>query len=106
MSEVYESGEDAPKCPWCGHVELWWEGTSLKGDGDTTLIECGACEKTYKVTMSVSYSFDTEAPEVCDECKEQCDLRFLGDSEVQAMLCRPCYLTWIGERGAMWAKTP
>ena len=54
--------EDQPRCPHCGHVDecegdLWSDGFSH--DDDVTESECGNCERAYKITLHVSYSYST-----------------------------------------------
>ena len=54
-------GNDSPKCPHCAHVydiqerEAW----NLYEEGDHK-IECPSCDRTYKVTVNVSYSYSTD----------------------------------------------
>ena len=48
-------------CPYCG----WEDHDSLEmfpngSDGDEEEMECGKCEKTFKVTFNVDVSYTTE----------------------------------------------
>jgi len=55
--------EDLPRCPTCNtDFNEWWEDTLLsKGkDGDQSVLTCGECEKDFKTTLSVTYSFESE----------------------------------------------
>ncbi len=52
---------DYPVCPHCGcKDEDWWDGTSMRNDGDTDEFSCGNCEADYAVTLSTSVSFKTK----------------------------------------------
>ena len=56
---------DNPVCPHCGDEEEdWSEYDGLRGDGSEIETDCGSCEKPFRITMSVSYSFFTEKPKV------------------------------------------
>lgn len=59
-SERDTEGTWAPTCPHCGVVDQdWWDGTALKDDGDTEVVDCGSCGKPYETTLHVSTDFDT-----------------------------------------------
>lgn len=52
-----------PVCPHCGNKdEDWWDGTSLKNDGDSKDAECGSCGKEYRTEMSLTVDFSTSVP--------------------------------------------
>jgi hypothetical protein len=64
---------DSPICPWCGYrLGDAWE-LDLH-DGDTTEVDCGKCEKAYRVTASVSISYSTQRWTELDDAKEQLDV--------------------------------
>jgi len=47
-------------CPYCG-----WENSDswelrLDGDGDSTTIKCGECEKEFKVYLNLEVTYSTE----------------------------------------------
>ena len=48
---------DYIKCPYCGWVDnnTWECGM---GDGDSDIVECGSCERKFRVECSVSRTFD------------------------------------------------
>ena len=51
---------ELPECPYCGDkLHDWWDGLGLEDDGDEIEIECGNCEETYIIRMSVDVSFST-----------------------------------------------
>lgn len=52
-------------CPHCDETmrdayDLYWDG--FKNDGDSTEIDCGHCEKLFKVTLHISSSYSTIGP--------------------------------------------
>lgn len=48
-----------PVCPYCGYVmHDAWE-LNLE-DGEYTEVECGHCEKSYKVSINISVHYSTE----------------------------------------------
>jgi len=56
------SFEGHARCPHCGELD---EDTSdypesLRRDGDETEFDCANCDKPYKVTMCVEYTFATK----------------------------------------------
>ena len=52
---------DEPVCPHCGAQDIdWWDGTSLRDDGDFEIVECMNCGEEFRQTISVSYSFTTD----------------------------------------------
>lgn len=61
MSEIDHIRTSVPTCPHCGwRDEDWWDGTSLKRDGDTKEEECQKCHKEYEVEMHYEPEFTTE----------------------------------------------
>lgn len=53
---------DFPTCPWCGSVDYgWWDDQPERNDGDSWEVDCFDCNLPYRVTMSVSVYFDTDA---------------------------------------------
>lgn len=50
-----------PVCPHCGFIDReWWDGTDKGSDDSTWEAECGNCDKSYTVHMSVMTRFSTE----------------------------------------------
>jgi hypothetical protein len=48
-----------PVCPWCGYKYMdAWE--LEMGDGSEQVIECGECEREYKVECVISVDYCTE----------------------------------------------
>ena len=57
MSEESHYG-NYPKCPKCGHEEQdAWE-LDMEDD-DAQDLECGECEHAYRVSLSVSYTYES-----------------------------------------------
>lgn len=43
-------------CPFCLH-ERWDDLYDISSDGQTTVVECGACERKFHVRVSVSVTY-------------------------------------------------
>ena len=49
-----------PVCPHCGKEDNGaWEW-GMNGDGDSMEVDCGYCEKDYRVTMCLDITYSTE----------------------------------------------
>jgi len=56
--------ESYPTCPKCGIADPeWWDGSPMKGDGDTEEIECSDedCGHKYYVAMCVDVTFQSKS---------------------------------------------
>lgn len=64
MTEYDTEFTEFPTCPHCGEADQdWWDGLPSKEDGDEWTVECGFCDESYTVTMSVSTYFATRKRE-------------------------------------------
>lgn len=54
-------GARLPVCPHCGQVKNVWEGDTgvSEHDGEESEVTCWKCERTFKVTTHVEYTFDS-----------------------------------------------
>lgn len=55
--------EPAPRCPFCGYIRdgmPCWQLSRLRDDDDTTEVDCDNCERPYKVTLHIEYTYTTE----------------------------------------------
>jgi len=58
--EIRTDRTDLPACPHCGgHDQDWWDGQPNRNDGDEWEVDCGFCDESYAISMSVSVSFTT-----------------------------------------------
>lgn len=57
-----------PKCPHCGHEDhdAWEMGMD---DDDVEDVECGHCDKPYRVSMSVSITYGSSVIPAPDAAK-------------------------------------
>lgn len=60
-NERYETScEDEIICPWCGEVQEYdGENYETYEEGEH-IIECQCCDRKFKLTTNVSYSYDTK----------------------------------------------
>ena len=96
--------ESYARCPYCGtkDTEPGEYGDGLRHDGDSTLLECYRCEKSYKVTMCVTYEFTSEVPEICAECREPTDhTQLTFKEEPRRRLCLRCFSKWSFARNKL-----
>lgn len=49
-----------PTCPYCGEEEPDWYLMPQVADGDSFNVECVSCDKTYAVTVSITYDFENK----------------------------------------------
>ncbi len=86
-----------PICPWCSYEDKdWEENLSIANeDGATTETECPSCDKKYKVSLSVSYYFDTKATG-CNHHELVPELYFTSGElhQYKCRLCSNCFYDW------------
>lgn len=58
-----------PVCPWCGYVlrDVYdILGAGFCDEDDSTIVECGQCEREYVVVVHMSTSYSTRKPEATE----------------------------------------
>lgn len=55
-------GNDNPRCPHCGDTHEIWEQdwSELYDDNDYHDVSCPTCEKEFRVSTNIRYSFSTD----------------------------------------------
>jgi hypothetical protein len=56
-SEAPMFSEDAPCCPYCGHVDWDWQDGVMQ-PLNSEPYACPSCEREYIVSMDVTYTFN------------------------------------------------
>lgn len=60
MSEYDTQYEPLITCPYCGHEDINSSEWAGQFDGDERAIECGTCERSFKMTTHIELTFSTE----------------------------------------------
>jgi DNA-directed RNA polymerase subunit RPC12/RpoP len=47
------------RCPWCDHLHIDAWDLDIE-DGESREIECEECDRPIRVTLHVTYDYDTE----------------------------------------------
>ncbi|NBT36277.1 MAG: hypothetical protein EBT03_12225 [Betaproteobacteria bacterium] len=88
--------DDCLICPYCGDRQDYgsaWEtlGNTVQHDGDRTWVKCDECDREYRVTLRVTYEFQTGP--VMGEWKDgyhQWHLPTLVAAPANVRYCRVC----------------